>query len=118
MNVQEILEDADLLMKNSFPISRKVFWLNQVQRQLHLELPKVYSSQPTDIREEQLTFVPRLDPAYHELLSLGIAKRMAEREQDFKTAQELEVRYQQMVMDAAKHLTPKVTKVTIKRAWM
>lgn len=118
MNVQEILEDADLLVPNSFSNAKKIQWLNQAQRQLFKEMPGPYSSPPSDIREEQLTFVPRLYPDYHELLSFGIAKRMAERVQDFTLAGEIEARYRQLLQEAEKNTTPKIKKVTIKRNWM
>lgn len=118
MNIQELLEDADLLVSNSFSTQRKVGWMNQVQRQLYKEMPISFSGSPPDIREDQLTYVPRFPQDYHELLSFGVAKRMAERVQDFKIAGELEVRYQALLKDAIKFTTPKIKSVTRTRQWI
>lgn len=118
MNVQEILEDADLLAPNSFPVSRKVGWVNQVQKQLYREIPAPFKSAPQDIQEGQLTYVPRFPIEYHELFVFGIAKRMAERAQDFKLASELEARYQNLLREAIKYTAPKLTKVTKTRGWV
>jgi hypothetical protein len=117
MNVQEILQDADLLVKNSYPTALKIGWMNQAQKQIYKELPGVFSSPPPDLKADQLTFVPRLPAEYHELLSLGAAKRIAERVQDFKLAEQLEVRYQNLLLDAKKYTAPKLKSIVRSRAW-
>lgn len=118
MNVQEILGDSDLLAPNAFSSTQKIGWLNQVQKQLYKEVPACFSTAPQDVREGQFTFVPRFPLEYHELLVFGIAKRMAERVQNFDLAQQLEVRYQNLLLDARTFTVPKVKKVTISRNWM
>lgn len=118
MNIQEILEDSDLLVQNAFPNARKIGWFNQIQRQLYRDMPNSFSSPPQDIKEEQMTFVPRFSLEYHELFVLGIAIRMAERNNDFKTAAELQMRYQALLGEAKEKLASKVSKVTIKRSWI
>jgi UDP-N-acetyl-D-mannosaminuronic acid transferase (WecB/TagA/CpsF family) len=118
MNLQEIIEDADLLVPNSFPITRKVRWVNQIQRQLYREVPDSFSSIPQDLRDDQMTAVPRFAQEYHELFVIGAAKRIAERTQNLKLADELEARFQNLLLDAKTHLAPKLSKVTIKRSWM
>lgn len=118
MNVQELLEDIDLLAPNSFSTSRKVTWMNQVQYQVSKELETSFSNRPLEIKEDQLSFVPRLQIEYHELLSLGVAKRVAERTQEFKMAGELEIRFQNLLTEAKVNTAPKTSKVVIKRNWI
>lgn len=118
MNVQELIEDADLLAPNSFSVLRKIGWMNQVQKQVYRELPALFESLPPDLQDSQLTYVPRLPVEYHELLSLGASKRMAERVQDFKLAGELEARFQNLLLEAKKNTAPKLTRVQINRAWL
>ena len=118
MNVQEILLDSDLLAPNSFPVALKIRWMNQIQRQLQAEMPASFAGPPPDIREDQLSLVPRFPNEYHELFSLGVAKRIAERTNDYKTANELESRYQSLLQTAKERAKPTIKKVKISRKWM
>lgn len=118
MNLQEIIEDADLLVPNGFPIARKVGWTNQVQRQLYREVPDSFGGVPQDLTETNMTVIPRFSKEYHELLVIGVAKRMAERTQNLKLADELEARFQNLLVEAKTFLAPKLKKVNISRVWM
>jgi hypothetical protein len=118
LNVQQILEDADLLAPNAFSIEQKVKWMNQVQMQAYRELDTIFSSRPPDIKVDNLTFIPWLPVEYHELYSLGIGKRIAERTQDFNLADQLDLRYQQLLIRAKIETAPKLKKVKINRAWL
>jgi hypothetical protein len=117
MNLQEIIEDADLLVPNSLPITRKVGWVNQIQRQLYREIPDSFGGVPQDLTDTNLTVIPRFSKDYHELFVIGVAKRIAERSQNLKLADELEVRYQNLLLDAKTQLAPKLSKVSINRFW-
>ena len=117
MNVQEILEDADLLVPNAFTESQKIRWLNQVQTQIYNDIKTEAMEPPAPITEDYPEFIPWLPEEYHELLSFGVAKRTAERTKDYKTAGELELRYQNLLLVVKQRTAPKMKKVQRIKHW-
>jgi hypothetical protein len=117
MNVQQILEDIDLLIPNAFSTEQKVNWMNQAQYQIFNELETPYLTRPQEIRVDNLSFIPYLPEEYHELLSLGTAKRIAERTQNYKNSAEIEARFMNLMNEAKTNTSPKPESVKRVRSW-
>jgi hypothetical protein len=117
LNIKQILEDIDLLVPNAFSLDQKINWLNQAQFQIYKELESPSINKPREIQKDNLTFIPWLPVEYHELLSLGTAKRIAERTQDYQKAAELEARFSSLLLNAQENTSPKLKKVNIVRGW-
>lgn len=78
-----------------------------------------YKPTPVDLTENDLEGVPAFPEDFQELLVFGGAYRVAQRNQDYKLATELELRYQSLAREAAKRLTkPKRKNTVIQRGWI
>jgi hypothetical protein len=78
----------------------------------------LYESKPEEMTEADLEAEPAFLEDYHELFALGIAKKLAAVERDFKTANELEARFSDMARKAVTNLKKgNQKKIRIVRRW-
>lgn len=77
-----------------------------------------YRPSPVDLTSSDLEAVPSFPEDYHEILSLGIAYRMAARIQDYKLSTEIEARFRNLANEARLNLVaPKPKRITVARRW-
>lgn len=78
-----------------------------------------YKAKPQDVTAADLDKEVPFLPDYQEIFVLGIARKLALIEKDYKTAEQLEVRYQSLANDALVKLNRvKLKKIRLVRGWM